>query len=233
MENNSKPDFRRGPAVWKNKDADQPIDIIGDLAEYDGKYYVQIQGSNMRVPLDEISYRVNEEQLEYLKKESLKRKSNQQATLGSESIKQNTGGSPGLEKENIHFNKEGSKVKYKGNQHLSEEVLEKTAKETVEEMGEEGLEKGMKAFKFGRKAVVGAGAVLIAASALDIAGDQAEKRRARQQQRIQERNQARKDKRSEKYMYAGTGYEPETFDSFVQDMFNQRTGHHKMGNSRF
>lgn len=44
-------------AVWRNKDHDQPVTVIGDLgAGPDGRRYKQIEGSDSGVPEDELEY---------------------------------------------------------------------------------------------------------------------------------------------------------------------------------
>lgn len=51
-------EFRVGDAIWKNKDVDQPINIIEDLGTGpDGRHYVKIEGSSSGIPLDEIEYK--------------------------------------------------------------------------------------------------------------------------------------------------------------------------------
>jgi hypothetical protein len=47
---------RTGPAIWKNRDTDLPISVIGDFGEVDGRRYVKIEGSTTGVPLDEVEY---------------------------------------------------------------------------------------------------------------------------------------------------------------------------------
>ena len=51
------PNIKTGPAKWKNKDNDQPI-VVTEYAGKgpDGKDYVNIEGSETSVPLDEIEY---------------------------------------------------------------------------------------------------------------------------------------------------------------------------------
>jgi hypothetical protein len=44
-------------AVWKNKDHDQPVSVIGEAGEHDGRRYVKIEGSEAGVPEDELEYK--------------------------------------------------------------------------------------------------------------------------------------------------------------------------------
>lgn len=51
-------EFRTGEAIWKNKDVDQPINVIEDLGTGpDGKHYVKVEGSESGIPIDEIEYK--------------------------------------------------------------------------------------------------------------------------------------------------------------------------------
>ena len=43
-------------AVWHNQDCDQPVTVIGDAGERDGRQYKNIEGSDTAVPEDELSY---------------------------------------------------------------------------------------------------------------------------------------------------------------------------------
>jgi hypothetical protein len=120
---------------------------------------------------------------------------------------------------------------------VTEEITEKAAKVVTQEVTEDAEKKAFNRLssewrhgsKLGRLAVVAVAAAGIA----DIAMNAGEKRHAREQQEQQRARQQSKDKKSRQYQYAGTGYAPDTFGSFVQDMFNQRTGHYKMGNAKF
>jgi hypothetical protein len=47
---------KMGNAIWKNKDYDAPIEVIGDYGTVNGKRYVKIKGSDTGVPLDEVRY---------------------------------------------------------------------------------------------------------------------------------------------------------------------------------
>jgi predicted RNA methylase len=47
---------RTGDAIWKNKDFDQPVKVTGFAGEYGGRKYVNIEGSNTAIPLDEIEF---------------------------------------------------------------------------------------------------------------------------------------------------------------------------------
>lgn len=49
-------EIRIGSAVWKTKDYDLPVKIIGYAGRVNGKDYVFIEGSKAAVPLDEIEY---------------------------------------------------------------------------------------------------------------------------------------------------------------------------------
>lgn len=45
------------PAIWRNKDHDQPVKVVGDMgADPDGRHYVRIEGSDSGVPEDELEY---------------------------------------------------------------------------------------------------------------------------------------------------------------------------------
>jgi hypothetical protein len=50
------PNVRKGPAIWRNKDFDQPIVVTGYLGPRENKHYVSIEGSTSGIPLDEIDY---------------------------------------------------------------------------------------------------------------------------------------------------------------------------------
>jgi len=50
------PEIKLGEATWGNKSGDQPIKVVGDLGEINGRRYVKIEGSNTGVPLDEVKY---------------------------------------------------------------------------------------------------------------------------------------------------------------------------------
>ncbi len=43
-------------ATWKNKDFDQPVEIIGEAGTFDGKKYYNVKGSNSAIPEDEIIF---------------------------------------------------------------------------------------------------------------------------------------------------------------------------------
>ena len=43
-------------AIWRNKDHDQPVTVIGDAGEHGGRRYKRIEGSNTSVPEDELEY---------------------------------------------------------------------------------------------------------------------------------------------------------------------------------
>lgn len=43
-------------AIWHNKDHDQPVTVIGEAGEHDGRRYVRIEGSDTGVPEDELEY---------------------------------------------------------------------------------------------------------------------------------------------------------------------------------
>lgn len=51
--------IKKGPAYWKNKDYDVPIEIIDYYGEVDGRHYVRavdMEGNQTGIPLDEIEY---------------------------------------------------------------------------------------------------------------------------------------------------------------------------------
>lgn len=50
------PKIRFGAATWKGPETDQPVTVVGYWGELDGRYYVEIEGSNTGVPFDEITY---------------------------------------------------------------------------------------------------------------------------------------------------------------------------------
>lgn len=43
-------------ATWRNKDHDQPVTVIGEAGEKDGKKYYSIEESNTGVPEDELDF---------------------------------------------------------------------------------------------------------------------------------------------------------------------------------
>lgn len=47
---------KTGPAIWANKDVDQPVNITGYAGELNGRQYVNVKGSNSAIPVDEIKY---------------------------------------------------------------------------------------------------------------------------------------------------------------------------------
>jgi len=48
---------RPGPALWRNKDHDQPVTVIGEAGEgSDGRRYVNIAESEGAIPFDEVYY---------------------------------------------------------------------------------------------------------------------------------------------------------------------------------
>lgn len=50
------PNIRLGPAIWRNKDVELPIEVTGYLGKgSDGRHYVSIKG-NRAIPLDEVIY---------------------------------------------------------------------------------------------------------------------------------------------------------------------------------
>jgi hypothetical protein len=59
-ENNRYPlpsEVKTGPAIWRNKDFDQPVIITGDAGvDSKGRRYVRVEDSQSAVPLDEIVY---------------------------------------------------------------------------------------------------------------------------------------------------------------------------------
>lgn len=50
------PPVRTGPAIWRNKDVDQPVTVTGYWGENGGRHYARIEGSGPGVPLDELAY---------------------------------------------------------------------------------------------------------------------------------------------------------------------------------
>lgn len=50
------PKIRFGAATWNGPETDQPVTVVGYWGELDGRYYVEIEGSNTGVPFDEITY---------------------------------------------------------------------------------------------------------------------------------------------------------------------------------
>jgi hypothetical protein len=46
----------RRPGIWRNKDVDQPVTVLGEAGITDGRRYVKIEGSDTAIPEDEISY---------------------------------------------------------------------------------------------------------------------------------------------------------------------------------
>jgi hypothetical protein len=43
-------------ATWRNKDHDQPVKVVGEAGELDGRRYVKIEGSDTGVPEDELEF---------------------------------------------------------------------------------------------------------------------------------------------------------------------------------
>jgi hypothetical protein len=43
-------------ATWRNKDSDQPVKVVGELGEKDGKRFYAIEGSSTGVPEDELEF---------------------------------------------------------------------------------------------------------------------------------------------------------------------------------
>lgn len=48
--------YKEGQATWKGPAGDQPVKVIRYLGKYNGKEYVQVEGTNSGIPLDEIVY---------------------------------------------------------------------------------------------------------------------------------------------------------------------------------
>ena len=116
---------------------------------------------------------------------------------------------------------------------IADEIAKTVVEETVDDKVASEVSKWLKGDGIGRKFLIGAGITIAATSILDMLNSSGEKAEAKEQQIIQQKNQTRKDNRSRsKHQYAGTEYEPENFDGFVQQMFNQRTNHTRMGNSK-
>jgi hypothetical protein len=45
------------PAIWRNKDHDQPVNVIGEAGMgLDGKRYVKIEGSDTAIPENELTF---------------------------------------------------------------------------------------------------------------------------------------------------------------------------------
>jgi hypothetical protein len=121
-------------------------------------------------------------------------------------------------------------------ENVSKNVIEKTAGEVVSDVSKatvKGEAAFTKTFKVGRTAGIVGLAALGVATVADIGLREQNKRKVKRQQEEQRAKQVSKDKKASQYNYAGSGYVPETFDSFVQSMFNMRTGHTKMGNAKF
>ena len=43
-------------AIWRNQDHDQPVKVIADAGEQDGRRYKKIEGSDTAIPEDELTY---------------------------------------------------------------------------------------------------------------------------------------------------------------------------------
>jgi len=50
------PSIRTGQAVWRNKDVDQPVVVVGYLGWRDGRHFIRVEGSTTGIPLDEVAY---------------------------------------------------------------------------------------------------------------------------------------------------------------------------------
>ncbi len=50
------PEVKTGPAIWRNNDADLPVEVEGFAGTRDGRAYVNVLGSATALPLDEIVY---------------------------------------------------------------------------------------------------------------------------------------------------------------------------------
>jgi hypothetical protein len=50
------PSVRPGPALWRQGDADSPVEVVGYLGKRSGRHYVSLEGSDTGAPLDEIHY---------------------------------------------------------------------------------------------------------------------------------------------------------------------------------
>lgn len=48
--------FQTGKAVWQHGDYSQPVNVVKYLGKYNGRDYVQVEGTNTGVPMDEITY---------------------------------------------------------------------------------------------------------------------------------------------------------------------------------
>ena len=203
-------EFKLGKAIWHNKDYDMPIDIVGKEV-IDGRIYAKIKGSSTGIPLDEVIYEGFES-------------TTKKATIGAQSVQEAT------------TNKQlanNTTVSGATNNPGARKTKKKTAREAIQNLADTDTVRQMKKWKFTRVAAIGTAAVVGTGTILHMANNRSNKKRAEEQVEEQERNQRRRERRARRYMYAGTGYEPETFNGFVQDMFNQRSGHHKMGNSKF
>lgn len=43
-------------AIWRNKDHDQPVTVIGEAGDIDGKRFLKIQGSETGIPADDVEF---------------------------------------------------------------------------------------------------------------------------------------------------------------------------------
>jgi Holliday junction resolvasome RuvABC DNA-binding subunit len=127
---------------------------------------------------------------------------------------------------------------------------------TSEELAEEGTQKFMKFSKGIKSAGIIAAALLATAAIVDVGNDMHDAKKARIEEAEQNKRLRRQEGRDER-AYENLGYDYETYqevlsnankgkrikhdpviemlshDGLVQDMFNNRSNHTKMGNSRF
>jgi hypothetical protein len=223
--------FKEGPAIWKNRDVNNPVFVEGKPELYNGRWYVSIKGTASRIPFDEVSYDITDDQLDWLFKE-LNINPGKKRTVVNDVVSDATN--------NASSSKSIPYSKAIGNK--ADDISRASRAAASSPPGSpppglrsissspldppDGVDSIFKKINFGRAAVLTAGIV-------DLAMESHDKQVVKENNREAKRRQQRKDKRYEKYSYAGTGYRPETFNNAVQDMFNQRTGHYKMGNSKF
>ena len=234
-------EFKLGKAIWHNKDYDMPIDIVGKEV-IDGRIYAKIKGSSTGISLDEVVYD-NKPKMKSINIDRLEKKRSHFETM----IKSSTA-SPGekanaqsmldrldtAKRENlVSMPNKKDTLRTTTNNPKTKKAKKKTTTKAIQNLVDTDAVRQMKKWKFTRVAAIGTAAVVGTGTILHMANNRSNKKRAEEQVEEQERNQRRRERRARKYMYAGTGYKPETFNGFVQDMFNQRSGHHKMGNAKF
>lgn len=117
----------------------------------------------------------------------------------------------------------------------STDYLRHWAKKGTEELTElTTRQKGV--YKLGTKATATAGLFIAGTAVADAAMKKADKFEAHQMNKKMEKNLERKAKEEErrrKEYRHGVSFGHADMGEVVMDMFKERTGHHKMGNSRF